>query len=143
MITISQATDPGLFSSTNYIVIQAADGMIHWTLTGIAILTLKGSGSNWRHEEVRIILVLPGTGPKWVRLQQWAPFVTLNSIKNEKQAVNAGWSVDSYRILDPGASSPSLTVSCDVAVRDIDGYVLRLGYVVHAIGSLEDPPPIG
>ena len=143
MITISQSTDPGAFSATHYVVTQTPDGSWHWTLTGIALLSVRGSSQTWRHEQVQLILTLPGIGDKWVRLQQWAPFVTLSSIKNDGQAYFAGWAVDSFKLVDPKTPAPALTVLCDVAARDSDGFVLRLGYVIHAVGRLEEPPPLG
>ena len=74
---------------------------------------------------------------------QWAPFVTLNSISNEQQAVNAGWAVDAFRMLvSPGDHQSGVTVSCDVAVRDVDGYILRLGYIVFIVGKLVAQPVI-
>ena len=142
MIHLSQTSNPEAFTSTHYIVTQTPDGFWHWTLTGIVILSIKGTGSTWSYETVKLYLTLPGTGSKWVRLQQWAPFLTLNSIANKDNAVNAGWAVDTFGVDNPHTLAPSITVNCKIAVRDIDGYVYRLGYVVHAVGKLETPPPI-
>lgn len=143
MIRISQIENPNDFSSTHYIITQTPDGMLHWTLTGVVTLSLKGTSAYWLREEVQIVLMLPGIGQKYIQLQQWAPFVTLSSIKNEQHAVNAGWAVDSFKLIVPEVSAQSVTISCDVAVRDIDGYIVRLGYVFHGVGSLVDPPYIG
>ncbi|MGO9116386.1 MAG: hypothetical protein ACLQPD_02120 [Desulfomonilaceae bacterium] len=118
---------------------------MHITLTGLVILDKShGTGGDWRRDEVQFALKFHGIAEdKLVEMWYWAPFVTLNSISNEREAINAGWAVDAFRMLvSPGDRLGGVTVSCDVAVRDSDGYILRLAYIVFIVGKLVDRPVI-
>ena len=143
MLRIEQgvSSPDGTVIQAGYIVTGPNDAR-NWTLTGTVELSIKGNGSSWRYETVQVGLLIPGIGDKLVRLQQWAPFLTLQGLSNDKTAVNAGWLLDKMEILDPQAACARIEFQCQIGVRDIDGYVLRLGYLIHAIGGLVPAPDI-
>jgi hypothetical protein len=143
MIELSEFTQPGIFVTKNHTVSQAHDGLMHWTLTGIVAMPeeIKGTGSDWTDHAVMLTIELPSIGQNHVRIHQCAPLVTLNSIKNDHHAINAGWAVNSFKIVDPGQPSRGISLLCHLGMRDIDGAILRIGYVIHAIGSVEAPAP--
>ncbi|HWQ26625.1 MAG TPA: hypothetical protein VN367_07570 [Chlorobaculum sp.] len=143
MIEISEFTHPGAFATKSHTVTQAHDGLMHWMLTGIVTLPdeITGTGPSWNDTAVKLTIELPGIGHKDVRLLQCAPFVTLSSIKNDHHAMNAGWAVNSFKVVDPGSPSPGISLLCHLSVRDMDGGILRLGYVINAIGSVVEHSP--
>jgi hypothetical protein len=52
-------------------------------------------------------------------------------------ANDAGWALDWFRLANPSARTPGqITVETQVAVRDSDGWVYRLGYEVTLAGTL-------
>jgi hypothetical protein len=140
MIELSEFTQPGIFVTKTHTVTQAHDGFMHWTLTGIVVLPeeIKGTGSSWNDYAVMLTIELPGIGQNLVHIKQCAPFVTLNAIKNDHHAINAGWAVNSFKIVDPGQPSRGISLLCHLGMRDVDGAILRLGYVINAIGSVEE-----
>jgi hypothetical protein len=143
MLEISEFTQPGSFTTQSHTVTQTHDGLMHWMLTGIVTMPdeIKGVGPIWKDYAVKLTLALPGIGQKHVRLLQCAPFITLSSIKNDHHAMNAGWAVNSFKVIDPGEPSPGISVLCHLSVRDLDGAILRIGYVIHSIGSIVEPSP--
>ncbi len=154
MIELSQISNAASFGSTHYLVAPLGNGMSHWVLSGIVDLShrVKGWGANWRHENLILTLAIPGIGDQYLRVQQWAPFVTLNAVSNDGQSVNAGWDVESFQLIETGTHDVPVregsllreaSIACAVNVRDIDGYVLRLGYTLHLMGLLEEQQQLG
>lgn len=60
---------------------------------------------------------------------------SLNSISNTSTAVDAGWSVNS---VNPyyDSNHARIIMQANLAVRDIDGYVLRMGYQVTVLARV-------
>jgi hypothetical protein len=123
-------------------------------LTGIAIIDLQGaSPASWRRE--RVILRLdrdfaraaalapwaPNTPGNFLVFQseQWAPFVTVNARYNRGPADNDGTAVDSFWL---DLSAGKAVINIDVAVRDVDAFIYRLGYSLHLYGRLEEFAPV-
>ena len=118
-----------------------------YTLTGVALYTFEGSpGQQWNRGRLDLRVAIPDLpNGKGLKLEHWAPFVTLNAIANDHEAVDAGWAVDRFQLDNAGEPSiRTAEVSAQLAVRDIDGFVLRVGYVIHLLGTLADVvvPPI-
>jgi hypothetical protein len=66
--------------------------------------------------------------------------VTLNAISNDQLSNNAGWAVDAFH-LDPFPPVVrQVDIRCKLAVRDVDGYILRVGYTLTLLGELGDVP---
>jgi hypothetical protein len=136
-IEIRQDTMPQLFSSTHYIVDQTQDGKWHWTLSGIARANLTVPSGPWK-ETADIMLVFPGTGPKYVAIEQWAPFVTTSMNYS---------TIDAFRLRKPDPKGEKMAiVECDFGGVYHEGpkmYNVGLEYLVHIVGRLVDPPVIG
>jgi hypothetical protein len=124
--------------SEHWVRSTTGDGHLNYLMTGIVVLTpIQGSGGDWKRLRmsfpVPIRLLQPGQS---LSLIHWAPLVTLSSIANNNEAVNAGWAVDGFGIANPGEKQHSaVEVFCDLAVRDVDGFIARLGYMVNLLGD--------
>jgi len=138
-IELNQLTDDSSFDSVHAVDFELNDGKHFVQLTGVAILLFKGTGGEWHREDLSLFVKLPPIIPegKSFKVEQFAPFVTLNSISNQQQAVNAGWAVDTF---DSSAAlvlreQPAVPIRATLAVRDIDGFVLRVGYSISVVGA--------
>lgn len=100
--------------------------------TGVAIFLIKGTGSGWYRDYIDFELgrVFP---PGQVRdvIATGSP----NSIKNDEHAVNAGWAVDRL-IARWDAVEQRIKLRADLAVRDEDGYMQRMGYQVTVLAKV-------
>src|SRR5436190_9231487 len=145
-------------------------------LSGVVIADLKGdSSSQWEYQTVSFIPDMAGpddpsstSGPlNWAisqysipkppgypgaqylirfSIEEWAPFVTLNSIFNEGPSINSGFAVDVWRpnhfengtdVLTNGPVNNLFTgINADLAVRDTDAWLYRLGYNITLLGKL-------
>jgi len=126
-------------SSQYYVYFPAANGLIAYTLTGIAQMDVPGqaTGSDYFRTSIVIVVPIPDLpAGKGLQLVHWAPFVTMNSISNDGAVVNAGWAVDDFIILRPDQVSASVSVQANLAVRNTTGHILRCGYEVHLLGSV-------
>lgn len=111
----------------------------------------KGITSDaWRHDDFVLNVGVPfGAFPippgNSFRVQSWAPFISLNAIFNQDEAVNAGWAVDEFGIILPQDKKIRETVgmSAKLAVRDSDGYLYRVGYHLTLTGQVVDEPTSG
>ncbi len=100
--------------------------------TGIAIFNFKGTGGSWFRDYIEFELgrvFAPG------QVRDIVPMAHLNSIKNEQTAVNAGWAVDSVRAWWDSIEQ-RIKLRADLAVRDIDGYIQRMGWTVHVLAHI-------
>jgi len=138
--------------SQNYVKHEIRSGHFSYTLTGVAAVAAKGTGSSWTrlHPSLEIpIPEIPSTGPDGpvigLIFEHWAPFVTLNALADDKVAVGAsgapGWAVDDFEIIPPGSdasgapyAATTVNLNCTLALRNADSVILRIGYVVHLIG---------
>jgi hypothetical protein len=131
--------------SQHWVDFDTADGRKVFTLTGVAITIFQGgaTGQDWSRQDLVFGVPINGLpAGKGLRIEHWAPFVTLNAISNDQVANNAGWAVDAFQ-LDPfPAVASEVNIRCKLAVRDVDGYVLRAGYTLTLLGSLENMDPL-
>jgi hypothetical protein len=135
-------------------------------LSGVVIVNVKGqSASDWLRETLRFmpdvasplnyainrysIPVPTSTTPgvnfvPQIQVEQWAPFVSLSAVYDAHQSVDAGFAVDLWRpapfrtITDGTATTGNIFtgVRVDVAVRDSDAYLYRLGYNITLEGRI-------
>src|SRR4051812_16843735 len=134
-------------TSQHFTKSTTTEGHLSYRLTGIVIYGAApprlAEGRDWERSGVSFSVPIPDLPDGWFHLIQWAPFVTLSSISNTGPAVDAGWAVDDFGIEAPqhpigtGPGSPGVTVFCNIAVRDVDGFIGRLGYDVTLIGDFE------
>ena len=79
----------------------------------------------------------------------WAPFVSLSSIIDQNQSINAGFAVNLWRPKHfmKGVNSRNVGavdnvfniftgISVDLGVRDTDAFILKLGYNVTLLGKI-------
>lgn len=136
-------TGPATPSSQYYVYFPTANGLIAYTLTGVVQMLVQGqaTGTDFYRPVFYFDVPIPDLpAGKGLQLVHWAPFVTLNSISNDGVAENAGWAVDDFSVLRPETVSNSVSMQANLAVRDIDGYILRCGYEIHLLGSIADLP---
>jgi hypothetical protein len=79
-------------------------------------------------------------------VEEWSPFVTLNAIFNNGESIDSGFAVDTWRPNSFGTGTNVLTnrpvgnlfsgVNADLAVRDADAWLFRLGYNITLIGKI-------
>jgi len=100
--------------------------------TGVAVFSFKGTGAGWYRDYIDFELgrvFAPG------QVRDVLATGSLNSIRNEHTAVNTGWAVD--RLTARWVASESrVMLRADLAVSDIDGYLLRMGYQVTVLARI-------
>ena len=115
-----------------------------WTPTGF-----KGtSESVWRYETVVLALDLTQavnllSPPRSLafEMDQWAPIASLNSIYNAGVSNDAGSAVRTFDVSQPRPGN-SVSLNMDIAVRDTDGYLFRIGFYVTLVGRFVPPEDI-
>jgi len=163
---IGQTTQSEKWAATNWVSIPApwrvdrvpTPDQQQWliVLTGVVLIDFQGQRTDdWRRDQFDLILDLrdplkesgrqapPGSSLVF-SVDQWAPYATINSIFDALQSVNAGYAVDSYRPLLADRQDPNLGsiprvfdgLEVDVAVRDTDAVILRVGYQVTLVGRI-------
>jgi hypothetical protein len=79
-------------------------------------------------------------------VEQWSPFASLSSIFDQDASDNAGFAVDVWRPTPFGQVQDVLTgqlvgnifngIDVDVAVRDSDAWIYRVGYNITLLGKI-------
>jgi len=79
-------------------------------------------------------------------LEEWAPFASLSSIFDEHQSIDAGFAVDVWRPNHFANGTDAIThspvgniftgINVDVAVRDTDAWIFRIGYNITLLGKI-------
>jgi hypothetical protein len=79
-------------------------------------------------------------------LEEWAPFASLSSIFNENQSINSGFAIDVWRPTHFTTGTNAIThqtvgniftgIDVDVAVRDTDAWLFRVGYNITLLGKI-------
>jgi hypothetical protein len=146
LTVISQVSNPAQFVTPHYLVMPSTGGRTYVALTGIVLATLKGiSETQWRRETFRILPSLSDArqaagfpGNYWFRAVHGTAFATLSAIYNDNVANDAGWAIDAFRLVNLRTLLPHAILEVDTAVRDTDGYILRLGYNIAMLGTFEE-----
>lgn len=145
-------------------------------LSGVVIANQRGDNSgSWNHQTVSFMPDMAGpddptatSGPLnwainqysiprppgvvgqdyWVRfsLEEWSPFVSLGSVFDQAQSINAGFAVDDWRPNHFNVGTDAFTnqpvnniftgVNTDLAVSDSDAWIYRLGYNITLLGKI-------
>jgi hypothetical protein len=157
LITLSQSepSQEGLFKSQHWVNIPITNDRNLLTTAGVVILkdnqdNYQGLTSDeWRHDRLRLKILIPDyvrPSGKVFQIEQWAPFITINAIFNKDEAINAGWAVDEFDMIIPDDKilNGYVEMYADIAVRDSDGILYRLGYTLSMTGKFVTPvyPPI-
>ncbi len=153
MINLSENGNPDRFASIHFIGVSLPNGRHMLTRSGVARVGFNGiTTQDWNRDELHIGLDLraairrvqprpPRDGFEWaLRFEQWAPIAGLNSIFNQNSSNNSGHAVDTFRIPSSLLSTPRrfVTLICDLAVRDSDAVLIRVGYHLTVVGTLEE-----
>jgi hypothetical protein len=149
MALLFSQEDPGqehLFTQRFWVHTRTADNKELITLTGSVKIDFNGVGSHWREEEILLVLRLPAIIPagKALRVEHWAPFITIGQIANEHHAVDAGYGIEHFWGPGPVTTRDSIHVRANIRVRDIDASIERVAYHITLSGVFVDyvPPPI-
>jgi hypothetical protein len=127
---------PSSYTSQHFVKYPTANGLLAYTMTGVALLAFKGTGQDFNRKTLELTVPIPDLpAGQGLQLVHWAPFVTLASISNDGPAANAAWAVDTFSLPNAGQVLTSQTIECQLAVRDIDGYLLRVAYTLHLVGK--------
>ena len=162
-LQLSLSSDPGRFVSRHYMfvpierVTQPPSSTVPYrgliTISGVAIVNLQGTTeSDWFRERVTLnlnddVARAVNTAP-WqprpryfftYRIEQWVPFATVNARYNRNVANHDGTAVDNFS-LEP---SRGAVMHVDVAIRDTDAWLYRVGYQLHLYVRLEEQPVPG
>ncbi len=100
---------------------------------------------NWAIGRFRIPTP-PGNFTVGFSLEEWAPFASLSSIYDQHQAIDAGFAVDVWRPTHFAQGVDAFTLlpvnnifaglNVDVAVRDTDAWLYRVGYNITLLGKI-------
>ncbi|MFL6846665.1 MAG: peptidoglycan DD-metalloendopeptidase family protein [Allosphingosinicella sp.] len=131
-------------------------------LSGVAMVGLTGqTSSDWTRTTVSIWpdlhapmqhaiakhgIPAPQGAALWFQVEQWAPFASLGSIFNQNQSINSGFAVDVWRPNPFHSDTDAVTnaplnnlfrgFQADVAVRDNDAHLYRVGYNILLLGKI-------
>jgi hypothetical protein len=108
----------------------------------------KGTSTQaWRRDQVTVDLDLvpsinrlrplaPGPNTYWaLRMDQWAPIASLNSVHDAGVSNYAGYAVETFAVRQP-VPDTYVTLEMFVAVRDVDAWLYRIGFYVSLTGRL-------
>jgi hypothetical protein len=124
--------------SGHWLSFPTGDGRLCYVLTGVVKMTVKGEGAAWTRLGLDFSVDMPDLpAGKGLRLDHWTVLVTPNAFSDDKAAVDPGWAVDQFSLLDPGGVHRAVTINTRLAVRDVDGFLLRVGYSIHLLGRLD------
>jgi hypothetical protein len=133
MITVDGVAEPRVLQ------IPIGTGRSLWIWTGTAELLFQGTGTDWVRDQAMDDLLGLGFDPFDLDDFGIAASASLASIQNEGAAVNAGWAVDQIvadRIRRPEDNLGAIRWTANLAVRDVDGYLMRLSFQVFFTGVL-------
>ena len=148
-------SSPGQFATRNYLALPLGGSRFLISLSGVAVIDLTGQGPNWRRDVAEIyvdlgdVLTATGQTPKQgyhleFALQQWTSLATPNAFTDLNQAVNFGAAVDSFQVdWDQGKPRGSIHMSVNIAARDIDTFLHRVGYMLMLVGDVVEVQNVG
>jgi hypothetical protein len=101
--------------------------------TGVAKFAFRGTGMDFVRSSVLIPTGVQIDDPTFQNFRGATATASLASIANDGVANNAGWAVDSVDV--PGFFPPpgELTILVYIAVRDTDGFLLRVMYQANVL----------
>jgi hypothetical protein len=105
--------------------------------TGVAEFAFQGVGSDFERDSVVIPIGVFISDPSTFRGA--AAIASLAAIANDGVSNNAGWAVDSVETPDlppPG----EYKITANLAVRDTDGFLLRISYQVNLLFTTSPIP---
>jgi hypothetical protein len=139
------------------------------TLSGVASCNFtNASGDDWLRDTVKLqpdiqavltwassnyfLPVPPGPFYYAFQVEQWAAHATMNSIFDKGQSIDAGFAVDSWekeffsaQDVINGSIINTLwnALVVNLAIRDVDAWLYRVGYTLTLLGKIRLVYPIG
>lgn len=147
-VTLSERNQPDRFDALHWLGYMLPDGRAFPMVSGDALVNYGGGAPDFTREtfilSVRIdramsLLQLPPAPDGFynaLRLNQWVVFASPNAMNNDD--ANAGYAVDRF-FLTGNLNAPvydSLGVRVDVAARNSNGWLYRVGYHVTMIAQV-------
>jgi hypothetical protein len=132
--------------SNHWVSFPVESNKICIVMTGVFIVHLKGSSQSWLNQRIELSMAIPGLpGSTGIHLEQVAPYFGLNAIYNAQVANNSGHAVDSFGLAsrenDPNFGQQGIVFFVDIAVRDSDAWLYRIGYNITIKGTYKPPRP--
>lgn len=112
--------------------------------TGVAKFVFRGIGNEFLRSQVIIPTGVQIDAPSFASYRGATVFAALASIANDGPANNAGWAMDSAEPFVAAGQLPpdgEFKIVAHLAVRDSDGFLLRIAYQVHVLLT-RDPRPM-
>ena len=148
MLFAAQTTDAGKFVNPQWIVTPLPAGRHLLVLSGVVIIDFWSRQASWHRESLSIspdrdlALVIASAGvppaPQGFAIrflaEQYSTFGGMNSIFDQDTAVNAGFAVDAFKPTFDFGTRLLNGIQLDIAVRDSDAALLRVGYHLTAVG---------
>lgn len=133
--------------SFHWLKFPGQNGEFLFALSGIIKIDMKGASQNWLGNRVTCTINIPdlpaGMG---LYIRYHTPFAALNSIYNQNLSNNSGHSVNSANLVNihpvGNFGVKEITLALDLAVRDNDAYLYRVGFNVLLTGFLRPLPPV-
>jgi hypothetical protein len=134
-------------STYHWVKFNVENNRVCYVLTGVFIVNLMGNSQNWLRQRIYLSIPIPALPrDQGIHLEQWAPLFTLSSIYNRNNSVNNGDAIDNFdlsdRELDPNYGNNVAEFYADIAVRDSDAFIYRIGYNITLKGVQKPVRPI-
>jgi hypothetical protein len=139
--------DQSNLAAFNWVIFDIPYGRRCYTLTGVFVVNLQGSSQNWLRQKIYMSIPIPGMAQgQGLHIEQWAPLFTLNSIYNKDTSVNNGDAIDDFNLssreLDPNYGDATANFYADIAIRDSDAFIYRIGFNVTLTGYQKPVRPV-
>jgi len=115
------------------------------TFSGVAVPNMKGnSGAKWRRDTMEISIKIPTNKIKlpsprpankkaYFQAKHWTVYANLNATYNQNASNNSGHAVDAFRLVYNRNIRDTIYVRCDLATRDVDAWLFRVGFKVELL----------
>lgn len=139
---LNAEVNPDRFVSRHYLHTHTADGLELVMFSGNALIGVKGTSSDqWLRGQIRLDFpigpdILPRGGN--FRSVNWIVMMWPNSVYNQGESIDSGFAIDDFWLTAPSPTSgpiDEVEIWADVAVRDSDAYLYRVGYHVTLLGE--------
>jgi hypothetical protein len=151
VIRLTETGHPESFASLHLIGSRLPDDRVMLVRSGVARVGFEaGASGDWRRDQLQLVLDLrkalkrvqpraPREGRSWaIRMEQWAVIAGPNAVVDPPVSNNAGFAVDTFRLRPLEGSQHVVELWCDLAVRDEGARLIRVGYYVTIVGTLDE-----
>lgn len=134
-------------ATSHWVKFNVQNNKVCYVLTGIFIVDFKGNSSNWLRQRITFGVPIPDLPRDMgLHIELWAPLFTLSSVFNAQTAVNSGHAIENFDLIPQVADANHGTLFAffyaDVAAREIDAYIHRIGYNITLTGTIKPLQPL-